>query len=214
MTTPSPLQVIRRAFKSGGYGSFWIEDALGNPPAYETGITQNDGYKPGTFRPEEMDSYEVGFKTRYLDGAGNFDITAFMYDYTDAQVISYVSVDFEDDGVVDAFAGRVLNVGQVDGFGIEASTTVAMSDNATMYLAMGYLDTEASGLSEICGLDGAEEGDGLGCEGGRVFWAPKITGAAKLDLDFPLASGKITSSLEKRFMKVSVAAVGSATQRA
>ena len=185
-----------QGFKSGGYGSFWIEDALGNPPAYETGITQNDGYKPGTFRPEEMDSYEVGFKTRYLDGAGNFDITAFMYDYTDAQVISYVSVDFEDDGVVDAFAGRVLNVGQVDGFGIEASTTVAMSDNATMYLAMGYLDTEASGLSEICGLDGAEEGDGLGCEGGRVFWAPKITGAAKLDLDFPLASGKLTSSLE------------------
>ncbi len=185
-----------QGFKSGGFGSFWIEDAQGNPPAYETGITQADGYRPGAFKPEEMDSFEVGYKTSYMNGAGNFDITAFMYDYTDAQVISYVSVDFEDDGVVDAFSGRVLNVGEVDGFGIEASNTVALSENATLYLSVGYLDTEAKGLSEICGLDGAEEGDGLGCEGSRVFWAPEITGAAKLDIDYPMSNGMLTGSLE------------------
>ena len=40
-----------QGFKSGGFGSFWIEDANGNPPAYETGITQGDGYLPGSFRP-------------------------------------------------------------------------------------------------------------------------------------------------------------------
>ena len=56
-----------------------------------------------------------------------------MYDYTDAQVISYVDVDFEDDGVVDAFSGRVLNVGQTDGMGVEASTTVAVNEYTTLY---------------------------------------------------------------------------------
>ena len=118
-----------------------------------------------------MDSYEIGFKTSYLDGAGNFDLTAFMYDYTDAQVISYVDVDFEDDGVVDAFSGRVLNVGQTDGMGVEASTTVAVNEYTTLYLSLGYLNTEATGLEEICSLDGPG-GEGTGCEGSRVFWAP------------------------------------------
>ena len=73
-----------QGFKSGGFGSFWIEDSQGNPPAYETGITQGDGYLPGSFRPEQDHSDELGFKTSYLDGAGNFDVVACMYDYKDA----------------------------------------------------------------------------------------------------------------------------------
>ena len=95
-----------QGFKSGGFGSFWIEDAQGVPPEVaQTGITQADGFRPGTFKPEQMDSYEIGFKTSYLDGAGNFDLTAFMYDYTDAQVIQYVDVG-------DTFSARVLNAGR------------------------------------------------------------------------------------------------------
>ena len=104
-----------QGFKSGGYGSFWIEDANGGVPAYETGIRQGDGYLPGKFNPETVDSYEIGMKTSYLDGRGNFDITFFMYDYEDMQVINYVEV--EETG---AFAGRVLNVGQTEGYGVEA----------------------------------------------------------------------------------------------
>jgi iron complex outermembrane receptor protein len=185
-----------QGFKSGGFGSFWIQDDAGIPPLYETGITQSDGYKPGTFRPEQMDSYEVGFKTTYLDGAGNLDITAFFYDYTDAQVITYVDVDADGDGSIDAFSARVLNVGQTDGSGVEASTTLAMNEFTTLYLSVGYLDTEATGLSEICGIDGANEGDGLGCEGSRVFWAPELTVAGKLDVEFPMQNGSINSSFE------------------
>ena len=64
-----------QGFKSGGYGSFWIEDANGGVPASETGIRQGDGYLPGKFNPETVDSYEIGMKTSYLDGRGNFDIT-------------------------------------------------------------------------------------------------------------------------------------------
>ena len=184
-----------QGFKSGGFGSFWIETPDGTPPALaQTGITQADGFRPGSFKPEEMDSYELGFKTSYMDGRGNFDITAFMYDYTDAQVISYVDVDLGDGD--STFSARVLNVGEVDGFGIEASNTVALSEYSTLYLSVGYLDTEANGLSDICAIDGAVEGDALGCEGSRVFWAPEITGAAKLDIDYPMSNGMLTGSLE------------------
>ena len=173
-------------FKSGGFGSFWIEDSAGGVPAYETGITQGDGYLPGTFEPETVDSYEVGMKTSYLDGRGNFDVTLFMYEYQDMQVINYVEV--EETG---AFAGRVLNVGETDGYGIEASTTVALSDNFTLYLAAGYLDTEATGIQDICALE-----DDNGCEGSSLFWAPEITAAGKLDAFFPTSDGAITGSFE------------------
>lgn len=175
-----------QGFKSGGFGSFWIEDANGGVPAYETGIRQGDGYLPGTFDPESVDSYEIGMKTTYLDGAGNFDITLFMYDYQDMQVINYVEV--EETG---AFAGRVLNVGQTDGYGIEAATTVALNDNFTVYLSAGYLDTEATGIQDICGLE-----DPNGCEGRNLFWAPEWTIAGKVDAFFPVNNGAITGSFE------------------
>ena len=180
-----------QGFKSGGFGSFWIEDAAGNVPAYETDITQEDGYLPGTFEPETVDSYEVGLKSSYLDGRGNFDITLFMYDYKDMQVITYVNVDFDNDEVPDAFAARVLNVGETDGIGVEATTTIALSNNLMLYLAASYLDTEATGLEEICGLE-----DPLGCEGRPLFWAPEWTAAAKLDGNFPISGGAITGSFE------------------
>jgi len=179
-----------QGFKSGGFGSFWVEDSNGAVPAYET-ISRSDGYLPGTFEPETADSYEIGFKAEYLDGRGNFDITFFMYDYEDMQVINYVNVDYDDDGVPDAFSGRVLNVGQTDGQGVEISTTVALGENWTLYLAGGYLDTEATGLQDICGLE-----DPNGCEGSSLFWAPEVTAAGKLDAHFPVANGAITGSFE------------------
>jgi len=175
-----------QGFKSGGYGSFWIEDANGGVPAYETGIRQGDGYLPGKFDPETVDSYEIGMKTTYLDGRGNFDITFFMYDYEDMQVINYVDVE-----ETDAFAARVLNVGETEGYGVEAATTIALSDNFTLYLSAGYLDTEATGIQNICGLE-----DANGCEGSPLFWAPEITAAGRLDANFPMGNGAITGAFE------------------
>ena len=56
-------------------------------------------------------------------------------------MINYVDVDYDNDGVTHEFSGRVLNVGQTDGEGAELSTTVALGDHWTLYLAGGYLDT-------------------------------------------------------------------------
>ena len=90
-----------------------------------------------------------------------------------------------------AFSGRVLNVGQTDGEGVELSTTVALNDHWTLYLAGGYLDTEATGLQDICGLE-----DPSGCEGSSLFWAPEITAAGKLDARYPMGNGTLTGSFE------------------
>ena len=176
-----------QGFKSGGFGSFWLENpTTGAIPGAGAEVTAADGFLPGTFEPETVDSYEIGFKTSFLDGDGNFDVTLFNYTYEDMQVINYVFIEEYEN-----FSGRVLNVGETDGQGIEASVTVALNDNWTLYLAGGYLDTEATGIQDICGLE-----DPNGCEGRRLFWAPEVTAAGKLDARFPIQGGNITGNFE------------------
>ena len=124
---------------------------LGSKTLTETHLPMRRGLRretatlPGSFRPEQMDSYEIGFKTSYLDGG--ISTSMFMYDYTDAQVIKgYYRRRFQDDAIVDAFV-RVLNVGQTDGMG-EASTTVAVNEYTTLYLSLGY-SIPATGLEDF-----------------------------------------------------------------
>lgn len=172
-------------FKSGGYSSFFLVDAAGQTPEAGSTISQSDGFRPADFNPEVADSYEIGYKDSYLGGAGNFDLTAFMYDYEGLQIVYLPG---------EGGAGVVGNVGQVDGYGLEASTTVALNDNWTLYLAAGYLNTEANGIEDICGAE-----DPLACEGSPLFWAPEWTGAARLDANFPIAGGAITGSFEASY---------------
>ena len=40
-----------QGFKSGGFGSFWVENSSGAVPAYET-VSQGDGYLPGRSNPK------------------------------------------------------------------------------------------------------------------------------------------------------------------
>jgi iron complex outermembrane receptor protein len=56
---------------------------------------------------------------------------------------------------------------------------------------MGYLDSEANKLEEICGLE-----DATGCEGRRIFWAPEFSGSFVLSADYPMGSGAIIGSYE------------------
>jgi iron complex outermembrane receptor protein len=79
-------------------------------------------------------------------------------------------------------------VGEVEAWGVEGSITAALSDNWTLYVAAGYLDSEAKELEIICGSDE--------CEGSPLFWAPEWSAALMLDAYFPVKGGAITGSLE------------------
>lgn len=168
-----------QGFKSGGFGSFSIVDSDGLAPDFgTTDITPEDGYLPDTFEPETVDSYEIGYKGSLFDGQANVDLTAFYYEYEDLQILYY-----------DGGASLVDNVGEVEAWGVEGSLTASLSDNFTLYVAAGYLDSEANELQLIC--DGSND-----CEGSPLFWAPEWSGAVVLDAYFPMGSGAITGSLE------------------
>ena len=169
-------------FKSGGFGSFALNDANGDQvPCCTTDVTQASGASSRSFRPESIDSYELGYKGSINDST-DVSISAFLYDYTDLQISFFDA---------NSGANTVENVGSVDGFGIESSVTSRLSENWDLYTAISYLDTEATGLQLVC--DGPTT---TSCEGSNLFWAPDWTGAFVLNAHYPVKGGEITSSLE------------------
>ncbi|MGI9294815.1 MAG: TonB-dependent receptor domain-containing protein, partial [Pseudomonadales bacterium] len=172
-------------FKSGGFGSFALNDPNGAPAGFQdpqnVDATNAAGFRPNAFGEETIDSIELGYKDTLFDGRTNVELTAFFYNYEDLQVVINTVTG----------AGQVGNVGDVEAQGLEGSVTTALGDNFTLYLAVGWLDSEATELQTICGLE-----DVNGCEGTSLFWAPDVSGAVVLNGDFPIEGGEIRSSLE------------------
>lgn len=169
-------------FKSGGFGSFSLVDSAGDRVTGIADAAQADGFRARAFEPENVDSFEVGYKGSVFSDTTDLSVTGFIYDYEDLQISFFDS---------DSGANTVENVGQVDGTGVEASITSQINENWSLYLAVSWLDTDATGLQAVC--DGETVDD---CEGSSLFWAPDLAGAAVLSADFPLSNGDINASLE------------------
>ena len=170
-------------FKSGGFGSFALVDANGDRVGCcEADLSEADGYRARQFEPESVDSYELGYNGSFADGRADVRLTGFIYDYKDLQISFFDT---------DSGANTVENVGQVDGAGLEGSVTAAFSENWDLYLAASWLDTEATGVQQVCDGDTVEA-----CEGSSLFWAPEWAGAAVLTGRFPIGGGEISGSLE------------------
>lgn len=168
-------------FKSGGFGSFNLANNPADEPALgNTDIRQTDGFRPNVFDPETVDSWEIGYKDSLWNGRANLDLTAFFYEYEDLQVVTF-----------EGGASLVENVGQVEAWGLEGALTTRLTDHLDLYLAAGYLDSEARELQAICDLE-----DVNGCEGSPLFWAPEWSAAAVLTASYPVSGGTITGSLE------------------
>ena len=170
-------------FKSGGFGSFAMIDANGDRIACCTeDVSQASGARSRGFDPEFVDSFELGYKNRVFNDSTDLALAAFFYDYEDLQI------SFFDEG---SGANTVENVGQVDGTGLEGSITSRFNDSWDLYLALSWLDTEATGVQQVCDGDTPDS-----CEGSSLFWAPEWTGAAVLTGRIPVGRGTVTSNLE------------------
>ncbi|MFQ5608760.1 MAG: TonB-dependent receptor [Woeseiaceae bacterium] len=171
-------------YKSGGFGTFSLEPAVfqffGDGP--DALITQADGVRPGQFLPEDVQSYEIGWKGLLADGRVSVDLTAFFYDYTDLQV------NFFDQGA------KVGNAGEAEGTGVEGSLQWVINDNWDLNISAGTLDTEVRGIQFLCG--GAPDGDVNACEGAPLHWAPEFMGSAVLRSEFPVGNGAIIGNIE------------------
>ncbi len=110
-----------RGFKSGGF------DMRGD--VISTPDTAN-GYDP-----ELVDTYEVGSKSRFLDGRATLNLAAFYSDYKGQQVTTQVPSGTTVVSFVD-------NVGSSTIKGLEAEGLLAVTDELTANFAIGYIDAE------------------------------------------------------------------------
>ncbi|BFM10993.1 TonB-dependent receptor [Simiduia litorea] len=164
-----------QGYKPGGFGTFSLD--VDDDFVWGQEVAAGD-YPLDTFDPETVDSFELGYKDSLFDGKANLTLTAFMYDYKDLQVV-----------VADGGASSVQNAGKVDGRGLEGTITAALSDNWDLYLAAGYLDTEATDMAAICD----------DCEGSSLFWSPEFSGSAVLNMHYPVTNGQIIGNLGVTF---------------
>lgn len=156
---------VTTGYKSGGFGSFSI---FPDPEVFGTpGITPDEAV-PDPFDPEKVISYEVGTKGKFLEGRASLELLGYYYDYEDLQV----TVGGQGGGIL------VENIGKVDGWGVESTFNLIVSDYLDLYLSGAWADTEANDVQAAC--------DDLDiCEGNSLPELPEFSYSAVLEGHLP-----------------------------
>ncbi|GHF26187.1 TonB-dependent receptor [Kordiimonas sediminis] len=169
-----------RGYKSGGFGSFAVvadEDDI-------TDDLQALNAVPNAFDPETVWSYEVGAKGDLLDGRIRTDITAYYYRFKDMQLNYFYQ------------GTKVVNVGKVKSYGVEATLQAILSENFDVFFAASFNENEISDADATL-PDG--EVINLGPDGNRLSGSPKWTLAGVLNYHVPVSdTAEVNASLDFR----------------
>lgn len=135
-----------QGFKGGGFDPRGLTTLA--PDLNGDGVVSEDEvFQFMRFGPETVDSYEIGLKSRWLDGRVNTNIALFWADYTDVQVPGSIGADTNGDGIADTFAGVTTNAGAATIKGVEFEMSALLGrdvmqsgDSFTLNTAVGYVD--------------------------------------------------------------------------
>ena len=112
-------------------------------------VSEEEVFEFMKFEPEEVDTWEIGAKSRWADGRVNTSLALFYSDYTNIQVPGSIGVDSDGDGVFDTFAGVTTNAGKATVQGVEFEMSALLGrnmmtagDNLMANVAVGYIDAE------------------------------------------------------------------------
>jgi iron complex outermembrane receptor protein len=139
---------VSTGFKSGGFNGDFILD----PEGYQS------------FDSEEVTAYELGAKATVADGLVQLNGAVFFYDYKNFQtIVPAQTIGF-----------RLGNVDKAEVWGIDFDAAARPTDNLTLRLGIGYLDTEIK--------------DSRVASGSRLPNAPEVQVTAGGAWDIPLGS--------------------------
>jgi len=112
-------------------------------------VSEEEIFEFMKFEPEEVDTWELGWKANLFDRRVSTNIAFFYSDYTDIQIPGSVGVDTDGDGVSDTFAGVTTNAGEATIKGVEFEGTamlgrdlVKTGDSLDALATVGYIDPE------------------------------------------------------------------------
>lgn len=154
---------VARGFRGGGFIA---------SPTTQAGV--------GSYNPEYINAYELGFKSEWLDGRATLNGSVFVYDYKDIQVNI-----FKWDPALNQSVSRMQNAANAKVRGAEVQGTYAVTRNLRLRGAIGLLHTEYQDYRDSLGNDYS----------GRQFArAPRATGVLGVDYRIPLGDQAITLS--------------------
>lgn len=147
-------------------------------------VSDQEIYDFMQFDPEEVDSFEVGYKASHFGGKLNYSIAGFYADYKDVQVPGSVGLDTDGDGVNDTFTGVTTNAGaatiagvEFEGNAILGTDVFSSGDLFNASWSVGYLD---AGYDEFIDASGTDVSDD------RVIQnTPDWTASLRLAYDTP-----------------------------
>ncbi len=166
-----------RGYKSGGFATFGFD--LHGEEISDEGLAP-PGTTPKAFEPEEVDSYEIGAKTRLFDNTVQLNAALFHYDYVDLQLVYFL------DG-----SSQVANVGEARGQGLEVDLRWVPSANWDATVGLSLLDTEITDAAEMVDIGAC--GD---CDGNNLPFAPEVSGSGILTYTRPAGSGEMFFTTE------------------
>lgn len=158
-----------RGFKSGGFnGETDITGLIGQPFSCSTMPGQNSELC-NPYRPEKVDSYEIGLKTRLANGRVIFNAAAFWDEHKDIQLSVFTASG--------AAASIVRNAARARIRGLEFETVIRPVDALTINGSLAFLDPKyKSYIEAVNGVD-TDVADN------RAFpHTPKSTASAGADL--------------------------------
>ncbi|MFO1255609.1 MAG: TonB-dependent receptor [Sphingomonadaceae bacterium] len=176
-----------QGFKGGGFDPRGVG---ANAPDYDNnGIKTDDEIaRYLSFRPEKVDSYEVGFKANLLDRRIYIATAAFWMDYKDVQIPGSVACKV---GNITTFCGVVSNAGKarMKGFEFEGRAKLLDDGGKTLTLSgsLGYID--AKYLSYITNIASTPTEV---AQYRHVQNTPAWSGSASLDFTMPVGEGAVT----------------------
>jgi iron complex outermembrane receptor protein len=154
----------------------------------------SQGFKAGMLQPsapsttpidqEEIDAFEVGYKTNR--GTFRFDASAYYYDYQDLQVASF-----------NGTQALVVNAGGSEIYGADFQFTSAISEALEFSLGVAYTHARYENFTESQPRD-LEMGpsflqivNGVDADGNQMMRSPDWSGTASLTYHMPLADGEL-----------------------
>ncbi|MYH14216.1 MAG: TonB-dependent receptor [Gammaproteobacteria bacterium] len=141
--------------------------------------------------PEEIESWELGYKATFAEGRGTFNVSAFRYDYTDFQTLEFTP---------DGTSAYLTNVPESEITGAEVEFAYAFSDALSVDAAITWLDSKITKGSDQIGVDTANLAAGIqDLEGNPLPSTPEYTFLAAIDYAIPFDGGSLTTRIEYQY---------------
>lgn len=158
-----------RGIKSGGFNT-----AATSPLALNT------------LKPEELNAYEIGYKSEWLNGRLNFNANAFYYDYSNVQV-----------NVVGTYQGQTIsylqNVEKANIKGAEFEIEALPTNNLHINTNIGFLKSEFEKFDVL--------NNGGNYDGNEFVRAPRFNALLAGTYRIPLANGnKVVIGADARYL--------------